>query len=181
MDKIFIKFVFCNLKEKQLKKLREHLADVYFSELDVSYFFFDIARAYNFKRNQYLADIILREAERFKKNPQEKWLLVVDVDLYASGLNFIFGQADPRSGIGIISLTRLKPEFYKQKPDEKLFLERILKEATHELGHLFYLPHCENPGCVMSFSNSILDTDKKDSYLCLTCKHILRVYRGIKT
>ena len=139
----------------------------------------DISKAYDFRRNQYLANIIIEEARKLKTNPKEKWLLIVDVDLYASGLNFIFGQAEPRSGIGIISLTRLKTEFYRQKPNEKLFLERILKEATHELGHLFYLPHCENPNCVMAFSNSILDTDRKDKHLCKSCKNILRIYTGL--
>jgi len=179
MNKISIKFVFCTLKDEHLEKLKEHLEKTYFSELDIAYLPLDVSKAYNFKRNQYLADIIIGEARKLKKDPKEKWLLVVDVDLYASGLNFIFGQADLRSGIGIISLTRLKPEFYGQKPNEKLFLERILKEATHELGHLFYLIHCENPKCIMAFSNSILDTDRKEKDLCIGCKNILKVYIGL--
>ncbi|PMP65728.1 MAG: peptidase zinc-dependent [Thermodesulfobacterium geofontis] len=180
MNKISIKFLFCTLKEKELENLKEHLKNIYSSQLDIAYLYLDISKAYDFRKNQYLADIIMGEAKKLKKDPKEKWLLVVDVDLYASGLNFIFGQADIRSGIGIISLTRLKPEFYGQKPNEKLFLERILKEATHELGHLFYLPHCENPKCVMAFSNSILDTDRKDKQLCEGCKNILKIYTELK-
>jgi archaemetzincin len=181
MNKIYVKFVFCHLKEEYLKKLKEHLKNTYLSEIDISYLPLDISKAYNFKRNQYLADIIIEEAKKFKTNFKDKWLLIVDVDLYTSGLNFIFGQADPGSGIGIVSLTRLNPEFYKQKFDEKIFLERILKEATHELGHLFYLFHCENLKCVMSFSNSILDTDRKEKHLCISCKQMLKIYAGIKT
>ena len=180
MNEISIKFIFCTLKEEFIQKLKTHLKNVYSVEPNISYLSLDISKAYNFKKNQYLAEIIIKEAEKFKKSIREKWLLVVDVDLYALGLNFIFGQADLRSGIGIISLTRLRPEFYKQRYNEKLFLERILKEATHELGHLFYLPHCENPKCVMSFSNSILDTDKKDKYFCLNCKNLLKANMLLK-
>lgn len=181
MSKISVKFVFCSLKEEHLEELKKHIGEAYFSEPEISYLHLDISKAYDFRRNQYLAELIIKEAKSFKKNPKERWLLVVDVDLYAPGLNFIFGQADPRSGIGIISLSRLKPEFYRQKPDDKVFLERVLKEATHELGHLFYLPHCENIKCVMAFSNSILDTDKKEKHLCMSCKKILKMYIGLKT
>jgi archaemetzincin len=34
----------------------------------------------------------------------------------------------------LISLFRLKPEFYGEPANEELFLERAVKEAVHELG-----------------------------------------------
>lgn len=174
MGKIEIKFIFCGLKQEFLYKLKSHLEETFLLEVEISSLSIDVSRAYDVRRNQYLGEVIINQAKNFKKDINEKWLLIVDVDLYAKGLNFIFGEADPITGISIISLVRLKPEFYKQKPNEKLFLERILKEATHELGHLFYLPHCENSNCVMYFSNSILDTDKKDKYFCEYCKSLLK-------
>ena len=46
---------------------------------------------------------------------------------------------------------------------------RTQKEAVHELGHTFNLQHCHRTFCVMHFSNSIFDTDKKESLLCDQC------------
>jgi predicted Zn-dependent protease len=45
-------------------------------------------------------------------------------------------------------------------------LERAIKEAIHEAGHLDRLPHCPEPTCVMAFSNSIEDTDRKGRAFC---------------
>lgn len=54
-----------------------------------------------------------------------------------------------------------------------LFHERALKEAVHELGHFYGFVHCVNPKCVMHFSNSLQDTDYKDSHFCPECTNKL--------
>jgi archaemetzincin len=69
----------------------------------------------------------------------------------------------------LISLWRLKPEFYGEQPDFALYVLRALKEAVHELGHSLGLQHCPRSLCVMHFSNSIFDTDKKQSFFCDQC------------
>ncbi|AEH23810.1 archaemetzincin family Zn-dependent metalloprotease [Pyrococcus yayanosii] len=99
---------------------------------------------------------------------------VVDLDLYEPGLNFIFGLANSSLRAAVIALPRLRPEFYGLAPDEKLFIERAVKEAMHELGHVFDLGHCPNPRCVMHFSNSILDTDAKGWLYCERCLSLLK-------
>ena len=91
---------------------------------------------------------------------------VSDVDLYVPGLNFVFGEADILKGIAIISLARLREEFYGLPSNEDLFKERALKEAVHELGHLYGLRHCTDPDCVMNFSNTLYDTDRKSCKFC---------------
>jgi len=48
--------------------------------------------------------------------------------------------------------------------------ERALKEAVHELGHLLGLPHCDNPRCIMFFSNTLADTDRKGPGFCPACR-----------
>lgn len=83
-------------------------------------------------------------------------------------MNFVFGEAELNGKRAIISLYRLKPEFYGSKDDD-LFFQRVLKEAVHELGHVLGLVHCKNPKCVMHFSNSILDTDFKEWRYCDDC------------
>jgi len=98
----------------------------------------------------------------------EKILGIVDHDLYVPELNFVFGEASPR--VADISLTRLRQDFYNLSQDQSLFYKRALTEAVHELGHTYGLGHCEDPRCVMFFSNSLIDTDRKGSEFCPKCK-----------
>ncbi|MDA8168286.1 MAG: archaemetzincin family Zn-dependent metalloprotease [Nitrospiraceae bacterium] len=94
----------------------------------------------------------------------------IDADLYASALNFVFGEADPVEGAAIISIARLREEFYGRTPDWPLLLERAVKESVHETGHLYGLSHCPDARCVMHFSNSLDDTDLKSSRFCPSCR-----------
>jgi len=118
--------------------------------------------AYQKSRNQYQASILLSSLKKQGFNEPKKVLGITTVDLYAPGLNFIFGQAEPDSNIAIISLFRLD--------DQDKFLERACKEAVHELGHTFSLMHCSDINCVMHFSNSLHDTDIKKINFCSHCQ-----------
>lgn len=60
-------------------------------------------------------------------------------------------------------------KFFHQPEDKELFERRIVKEAIHEVGHMLGLMHCPNRGCVMIFSNTIGDVDKKTKNLCEMC------------
>ena len=92
------------------------------------------------------------------------------MDIYASGLNFVFGEADPSSGVAVVSLWRLRQERHGLPEDKNLFRQRALKEAVHELGHIFGLSHCPDLRCVMHFSNSLADTDRKEPNFCSKCQ-----------
>lgn len=106
--------------------------------------------------------------------PVDEFILgVTGVDLTAPGLNFVFGLADPGGRAAVISLARLYPEFYGQPRDPRLFKARAVTEAVHELGHLMGLDHCPNPACVMAFSNSLADTDRKGPGFCEACREKL--------
>jgi len=166
-------FLLCEINDKTITELKSHIKKVFNLNVEISSQKVNLTFAYNEKRKQYLGDKILRQAEKSKRNDYEKWLLIVDVDLYSNGLNFIFGLANPYSGVSIISLTRLRQRFYDMPENESLFIERMKKEATHELGHLFYLGHCPDKRCVMHFSNSLYDTDEKLAYFCEKCRKTL--------
>ncbi|MEM2740490.1 MAG: archaemetzincin family Zn-dependent metalloprotease [Candidatus Bathyarchaeia archaeon] len=125
--------------------------------------------AYNTRRRQYLSTLILGNLKSTYKDRNINVLLVTELDLYVPGLNFVFGQAESPGNYAIVSLHRLRPEFYGEKNDLKLLAERLLKEAVHELGHTYGLRHCLNPRCVMRFSNSILEVDAKSCGFCDTC------------
>ncbi len=129
--------------------------------------------AFNPQRRQYLASEILNFLACFAEE-KVKVLGVVKVDLYAPSLNFVFGQAMMGGSCALISLARLDPVFYGEKPSTKLWQERAVKESLHELGHTFMLRHCSNPDCVMFFSNSLRDTDRKPADFCSSCSFKLQ-------
>jgi archaemetzincin len=112
---------------------------------------------------------LARIQDYVEKSVADKVLGVTEVDLYVPRLNFVFGEAQCPGRTAVISLFRLKPEFYGQHPNRNLFVERSVKEAVHEVGHTLGLGHCHNPACIMFFSNSILDTDRKKLAFCERC------------
>jgi archaemetzincin len=159
--------------QKVIQILKEDLNKVFGRQVWVGKGMPEPHYAFNKKRNQYLSRMILNALMNEKEyTPFEKILGIVDHDLYVPELNFVFGEASQR--VAVISLTRLRQEFYNLPQDQSLFDKRALTEAVHELGHTYGLGHCGNPGCVMFFSNSLIDTDRKGSEFCSKCKSNLR-------
>lgn len=119
-------------------------------------------------RNQYDGSAILAALRDLQASKTGKLLGIIDEDIFATGLNYVFGQAILGGCCAIISLSRLR-QGTEGAAGEELFLERVEKEAIHELGHAFGLRHCPNPRCVMYFSSNLADTDRKSVDFCQEC------------
>ncbi len=126
--------------------------------------------AYDSLRDQYRSSLVLDFLRRRSRvgEPYGKALGVMAADAYEEPLNFVFGQAEVGGTYAVIYLERLAAGV-----DSRLLAVRALKEAIHELGHTLGLGHCDDPRCVMSFSNSISDVDLKGWRLCSRCERSL--------
>ncbi len=154
-----------------LESVEEALREVYGEEVEVKFVEKLVSEKFlNRDRGQYDAWRIVKEYSRIRR-PGEYLLLVVKDDIYAAGLNYVFGLA--WQGVSIISAHRLRQEFYGLPSNKKVFMDRLRKEAVHEVGHLHGLAHCSNRKCVMAFSNWIGDTDYKSYALCRQCRRRL--------
>jgi len=122
-------------------------------------------RAYVESRGQYSAPVILEEMLRLFPRPV---LGLTMADIYVEGTNFVFGLAG--NGVGIVSGRRL----LGKRP---LFMERMRKEALHEVGHMLGLRHCSNL-CVMRYSNSVREVDMKPAAFCSACAEALDMRGG---
>jgi archaemetzincin len=128
--------------------------------------------AWSRPRRQYRASALLDALAAMKRPEWERLLGIVEVDLYAPGLNFVFGEADPRRGVAVFSLARLR-----HGADAALLRRRAATEAIHELGHTYGLSHCDDPACVMWFSNTLAESDRKGTAFCATHAAALRAAR----
>jgi archaemetzincin len=157
-----------NIASEIMEKLKDEVGSIFHCPVEIEAGFSDLAQAYNPERKQYFSSKLF--ASLGKSEGDERVVGIADVDLYVPRLNFVFGEADIVSGRAIVSLYRLRQEYYGLAPDEALFVERATKEIVHELGHTFGLGHCLNNRCVMHFSNSLADTDLKKGHFCSKCR-----------
>jgi archaemetzincin len=134
-------------------------------------------RWYDWGRMQYRSELIVKALQELKElYGVDVVLAIADLDAYANGLNFVFGEAVLGSGVAVVYTRRLRPEFYGDySPDSyRKYLSRLFKEVLHELGHALGLHHCNVPGCVMNFSNSVYEVDSKQPRYCSKCATKLR-------
>jgi archaemetzincin len=118
-------------------------------------------------RNQWRADILLNDCKKKvaqKTTPLQLALFITGRDLFVRSLNFVFGLAMRDLQAAIVSWHRLKDL------DSGIFAQRLAKEIVHEVGHLKGLEHCQDSICVMWFSNTLSETDRKSVNFCKFCR-----------
>jgi archaemetzincin len=153
-----------------LQQLREDLARELRVPCEAHPAVLDPAFAYHPERHQYHSTELLARMNAFVGRDTWRLLGVTAVDLYIPILTFVFGEAQVGDTCAIVSLHRLRQEFYGLPAEQSLLRERLLKEAVHELGHTFHLPHCEDYRCVMAASHAVEWIDVKGSSFCDACR-----------
>ncbi len=96
-------------------------------------------------------------------------IAITPADLWpGEGWNYVFGQASLRDRVGVWSFSRYgNPE--NSKEAFRLCLERTIKVATHETGHMFSMQHCIQLECNMNGSNSLPESDRHPLEVCPNC------------
>lgn len=132
------------------------------------------AGAYDARRAQHGSVVMLKALMESVPNSGGKVLGVTERDLFIPMLTFVFGQAQLDGQFAVVSLARLRQEFYGLSPDRAMLEQRAVKETCHELGHTFGLAHCADKSCPMSLSTTIRQVDAKQDQFCDVCAALLR-------
>lgn len=123
--------------------------------------------AFNKDRAQYHCNAIMRRLVSLME-PGQMVMGVTDVDLFVPDSPFVFGEADRESRTAVVSLSRLS-----HGAELNMLRRRFQVEAIHQAGHLLGLSYCEDPRCVMFFSQTPQDCDRKQPTLCNLCRNEL--------
>jgi archaemetzincin len=101
---------------------------------------------------------------------------VTALDLCVPVFAYVFGEAQLGGACAVVSLYRLREEFYGLPENQALLEERLLKETLHEIGHTLGLPHCDDWRCIMSPSHVVERLDLKQIAVCSACRLSMPVF-----
>ncbi len=156
-------------RTKMLQALRDFLAAEFGLESVIREFSFSLNTAYDARRKQFNATRLWQQILKARGNSPRKLLVITEYDLFIPVLTFVLGEAQLGGRGGIVSVCRLQETFYQRPQNEDLLFQRLCKEAVHEIGHLYGLRHCYNPGCVMGPSTNVEGVDLKGWAFCYDC------------
>ena len=135
--------------------------------------------AFDSARRQYRSTDVLEMLVRLCPADALKILAVTEKDLFIPVLTFVFGQAQLGGRVAVVSLARLRQEFYGLPANPDVFYARVRKEALHETGHACGLVHCAGH-CAMALSTNVQQIDRKPAAFCAACAARLGRVAGIR-
>jgi archaemetzincin len=131
--------------------------------------FFDIESVFDPVRNQYYSPDIIKHLLIQNNGKTAYRMALVNVDLYNPVFKYVYGEAQLKGKLSVVSLFRFHEELYTGKADYNILFSRTLKEIYHELGHNLGLVHCLDWDCVMHTSTSVEEIDIKGEFYCPGC------------
>ncbi|NWF85250.1 MAG: hypothetical protein HXY18_15650 [Bryobacteraceae bacterium] len=129
----------------------------------------DISAAWHEERQQVWSTEVLALMNGAPRQPGMVRVAYTELDLAVPVLTFVFGEALLGGASAVVSLRRLRNEYYGFPPDEDLLLDRAVKETLHELGHTRGLRHCHDLRCVMSSAHAVERVDIREAAFCREC------------
>jgi archaemetzincin len=153
----------------EIERLRDQIEARFHTRVNVSGFGLDCRAFFDPHRNQYSSSAIIKQLEQYLPTSACKVLAVTGLDLSIPVMAYVFGAARLNGQCAVVSSYRLNNDFYGLPENPALMQERLFKEATHELGHTYGLPHCHNFECVMKSSTYVEEIDFKTSRFCDRC------------
>ena len=133
----------------------------------------DLAFALDQNRNQYHSTLILNQLAARIPAQAIRLIAITQVDLFIPILTHVYGEAQLGGTACVVSTYRLNEE-RSGKIIAPKYIDRIVKEAIHELGHTFKLRHCPEHTCIMHYCRNEEDVDRKSDQLCRYCKIMLQ-------
>ncbi len=158
-----------DVERRLMDAVRDSLAEEYRTRCSIDRQVVDPVSAYHPERNQYHSTDLVEKLTRLD-GANQQLLGITAVDLFIPILTFVFGEAQLGGSCAVVSYHRLHQSFYGLPPDDDLLLDRLVKEAIHEIGHTFGLTHCDDYECVMAASHSVEWLDMKGPSLCPDCR-----------
>ena len=132
----------------------------------------EASSAFHPQRRQYNSTEIIKMLGPYVSPESWRVLGVTELDLFIPILTFVFGEAQLGGRDAVVSLRRLRQEFYGMPADPETLAARLLKESLHELGHTLGLRHCPAYRCAMSSSHAVESIDLKDTEFCARCREV---------
>ncbi len=159
-----------NFDERLLTQVAPALADAFRVPCQIVSARLDPQFAFHTERQQFHSSEIIQAMQRHAANGGWRVLGITGVDLYIPILTFVFGEAQMGGPCAVVSAHRLTQQFYGLPNDPDLFLQRLTKEAVHEVGHTLDLTHCDDYSCAMAPSHAVEWIDLKEAVLCSSCQ-----------
>ncbi|GAB4517697.1 MAG: hypothetical protein Tsb004_28070 [Allomuricauda sp.] len=122
-----------------------------------------------FGHEQVMTPFIFSEMSFADQDDRLAYLALTNVDMYPNqSMNFVFGEADYQSRIGITSMYRLL-SIENDSVDVSESAVQIAKTASHEIGHMLGFNHCIAFGCLMNGANNEEEAKRQPMNFCEEC------------